>query len=120
MTPPPTGGSKPTSGPKQEIFLVIWMEYFRRPDLQFTGRTISGKLARDLVLPVVMAVVVAVIVEYGGLLRMSIVSPGNDFSLGAMEALSAITSTYFSKDLTAYLKVIRNDEDTVYVPGKIC
>ena len=25
---------------------------------------------------------------------------------------------YFGKDLTAYLKAIRNDKDAVYVPGK--
>jgi hypothetical protein len=27
-------------------------------------------------------------------------------------------STYFSKELTAYLEVFQNGKDTVYVPGK--
>jgi len=43
-----SGGLKANIGLEQEIFLVDREEYFRRPDLQFTGRTIMGKLpARD-------------------------------------------------------------------------
>jgi len=43
-----SGGLKANNGLEQEIFLVDREEYFRRPDLQFTGRTIMGKLpARD-------------------------------------------------------------------------
>jgi len=43
-----TGGLKANIGLEQEIFLVPRDEYFRRPDLQFTGRTVMGKLpARD-------------------------------------------------------------------------
>jgi len=42
------GGLKANIGLEQEIFLVPRDEYYRRPDLQFTGRTIMGKLpARD-------------------------------------------------------------------------
>jgi len=43
-----TGGLKANIGLEQEIFLIPRDEYYRRPDLQFTGRTIMGKLpARD-------------------------------------------------------------------------
>ena len=38
-----SGGLKANSALEQEIFLVDREEYFRRPDLQFTGRTM-GKL----------------------------------------------------------------------------
>jgi len=42
------GGLKANVGLEQEIFLVPREEYLRRPDLQFTGRTVMGKLpARD-------------------------------------------------------------------------
>jgi len=42
------GGLKANIGLEQEIFLVPRDEYFRRPDLQFAGRTVMGKLpARD-------------------------------------------------------------------------
>ena len=39
-----SGGLKANIGLGQEIFLVDREECFRRPDLQFTGRTIMGKL----------------------------------------------------------------------------
>merc|ERR1712086_811970 len=39
-----SGGLKANIALEQEIFLVDREEYFRRPDLQFTGRTIMGKL----------------------------------------------------------------------------
>jgi len=43
-----SGGLKANIGLEQEIFLIPRDEYYRRPDLQFTGRTIMGKLpARD-------------------------------------------------------------------------
>jgi len=43
-----TGGLKANVGLEQEIFLVDREQYYRRPDLQFTGRTVMGKLpARD-------------------------------------------------------------------------
>jgi len=42
------GGLKANVGLEQEIFLIPREEYLRRPDLQFTGRTVMGKLpARD-------------------------------------------------------------------------
>ena len=55
---------------------------------------------------------------YGNLLRMSIASPGNDFSLRTTKASPAIISTYFGEDLTAYLEEFQNVEDAAYVPGK--
>jgi len=43
-----SGGLKANIGLEQEIFLVPREQYYRRPDLQFSGRTIIGKLpARD-------------------------------------------------------------------------
>lgn len=43
-----SGGLKANIGLEQEMFLIPREEYYRRPDLQFTGRTIMGKLpARD-------------------------------------------------------------------------
>mmetsp|Transcript_7408 Transcript_7408/g.15473 ORF Transcript_7408/g.15473 Transcript_7408/m.15473 type:complete len:688 (-) Transcript_7408:162-2225(-) len=38
-------GLKANIGLEQEIFLVPRDQYYRRPDLQFTGRTVIGKLA---------------------------------------------------------------------------
>ena len=65
-----------------------------------------------------MTAAVAVLKEHSNLLRISIASPGNNFSLGAMEAPPAIMSTYFSEDLNAYLEAFRNGKDAAYVPGK--
>jgi len=43
-----SGGLKANIGLEQEMFLVPREEYYRRPDLQFSGRTVMGKLpARD-------------------------------------------------------------------------
>lgn len=38
------GGLKANIGLEQEIFLIPRDQYYRRPDLQFTGRTVMGKL----------------------------------------------------------------------------
>ncbi|CAJ1963703.1 unnamed protein product [Cylindrotheca closterium] len=40
-----TTGLKANIGLEQEIFLIPRDQYYRRPDLQFTGRTIMGKYA---------------------------------------------------------------------------
>ncbi|CAJ1962677.1 unnamed protein product [Cylindrotheca closterium] len=39
------GGLKANIGLEQEIFLIFREEFYRRPDLQFTGRTVMGKFA---------------------------------------------------------------------------
>ena len=65
-----------------------------------------------------MANAVVLLNTHGDLLRMPIASPGNNFSLGAVEAPPAIMSTYFDEDLIAYLEAFRNDKDATYVPGE--
>lgn len=40
-----SGGLKANIGLEQEIFLVPRDQYYRRPDLQLTGRTVMGKMA---------------------------------------------------------------------------
>jgi len=43
-----SGGLKANVGLEQEMFLIPREQYLRRPDLQFTGRTVMGKApARD-------------------------------------------------------------------------
>ncbi len=64
-----------------------------------------------------MAAIVKAVAEHGDLMRLSIVTPGNDFRLGACEAPPAIISTYLGDEMTKFLEGYMNGDDHPYNPA---
>ena len=65
-----------------------------------------------------LAAVIKAVDEYADLLRVSVVSAGNDHRLGANEAPPAIISMFLGDELTGILEAIKNGEEAQAVEKK--
>eukprot|EP00965_Chrysotila_dentata_P079718 2629586-Pleurochrysis_carterae.AAC.1 len=84
----------------------------------FNGPQLQKVAGNNDAFPVIMAAVVKAVHAHGDLMRMSIVVPGNDFRLGAMEAPPAIVSTYLGESLTTHLEEYKKGNVLSYEPIK--